>query len=275
MKNRVRENYSFANINLLGKCNADCFFCLGKDLPEYFNKQNQLGIHFSKWNNFQSFIAKNNQLGIKKIFITGQNTDSLRYEYLKELIMYLQGKGFEVGLRTNGYLAEQKRDCIESCNGEIGYTLNSLICKSNEFIMGRRDLIDPNTVFNIGKNVRVSIPINRFNIGEFERMVESISGIENIRYIQARRISTDTRGKELSLDIKLYELIYEEIASKYKRLEDFYLAQRFEMFGKEVCFWRTTETSVNSINYFTDGTLSEEYFIVEGYLKSRTEPKGE
>lgn len=35
--------------------------------------------------------------------------------------------------------------------------------------------------------------------------------------------------------------------------------------------WRTVETSVNSINYFTDGTISDEYFIVEGYLKENDE----
>jgi hypothetical protein len=34
MKNRERNNPSFANINLLGLCNAKCFFCLGGDLGE-------------------------------------------------------------------------------------------------------------------------------------------------------------------------------------------------------------------------------------------------
>jgi hypothetical protein len=31
--------------------------------------------------------------------------------------------------------------------------------------------------------------------------------------------------------------------------------------------WRTVGTSVNSLNYFTDGTLSGEYFVIEGYSK--------
>ena len=33
-KNRNRKEYSFANINLLGNCNANCYFCLGKDIQE-------------------------------------------------------------------------------------------------------------------------------------------------------------------------------------------------------------------------------------------------
>lgn len=55
------------------------------------------------------------------------------------------------------------------------------------------------------------------------------------------------------------------------RMEDFYGAERYQLYGKEVCFWRTVETCANSINYFTDGTISEEYFVVEGYMKNKGE----
>ena len=34
VKNRNRNAYTFANINLLGHCNANCYFCLGKDIAE-------------------------------------------------------------------------------------------------------------------------------------------------------------------------------------------------------------------------------------------------
>lgn len=37
----------------------------------------------------------------------------------------------------------------------------------------------------------------------------------------------------------------------------------------EVVFWRTIKTSVNSLNYFIDGVVSDLYFVVEGYLKNR------
>ena len=38
-KRRQRSRYSFANLNFLGRCNLDCFFCLGKDLPDEFGGQ--------------------------------------------------------------------------------------------------------------------------------------------------------------------------------------------------------------------------------------------
>lgn len=82
-----------------------------------------------------------------------------------------------------------------------------------------------------------------------------------------RRISTETRTDEFESDIKLYEELYQDISSKHEQIGEFYKAQQFSIFNKEVIFWRTVETSINSINYFTDGVFSEEYFIVEGYLK--------
>ncbi|MFW6311893.1 MAG: hypothetical protein ACOC1K_06630, partial [Nanoarchaeota archaeon] len=90
---------------------------------------------------------------------------------------------------------------------------------------------------------------------------------ENVRYIQVRRISTDTRIKYLQKDIDLYEYVFDNYNEKYKPFGKFYLAEQYMIYGKEVNFWRTVETSCNSVNYFTDGTLSDEYFIVEGYLK--------
>jgi len=86
VKNRKREKYTFANINLLGNCNADCYFCLGKDILQELAGKNQLNIHFSKWKNFEYFL-----------------------------------QGFIVGVRTNGYLAETKMDCIHKMDGEIGF----------------------------------------------------------------------------------------------------------------------------------------------------------
>ena len=55
-KNRNRDLPSFANINLLGKCNVDCFFCLGKDIEQALFGKNQLNVHFSKWINFTQFL---------------------------------------------------------------------------------------------------------------------------------------------------------------------------------------------------------------------------
>jgi MoaA/NifB/PqqE/SkfB family radical SAM enzyme len=270
-KNRKRKNYTFANINLLGKCNVDCYFCLGKDIEKELRGKNQLNTHFSEWKNFDLFLKKCEQNNIKKLYLTGQTADGLQYKYLKDIICYLQeDRNFKAGVRTNGYLALKKMKEIKMMDEEIGFSIHSLNPKTNKKIMGTGLILDWKRIIPFcGDNVRVSIVLNRYNVNEFFDLLEYISQFGNVRYIQVRRISTDTRYEFLKEDIELYEKIYKKVKEKYKQTGEFYLAQKFEIFGKEVNFWRTVETNINSLNYFTDGTVSDEYFIVEGYLKNK------
>ena len=269
-KNRNREKYTFANINLLGTCNANCYFCLGKDISEELSGKNQLNIHFSKWNNFEKFLSQCEAEGVKKLYLTGQTADGLQYNYLEEIIDYLQNRGFLVGVRTNGYLAEKKIDAINKMKDEIAYSIHTLKPEVNKIIMGKSYLPNWDRIIPMsGDNVRISIVLNRYNVNEFDDLIKYISKFDNVKYIQVRRISTDTRYELLEKDIKLYEEFYKQIEEKYSdnKIDDFYCAQRYMIEDKEVNFWRTVETSVNSLNYFTDGVCSDEYFIVEGYLK--------
>lgn len=57
-KNLHRDAPIFANINLLGKCNVDCYFCLGKDIDSEFKKHNQINTHYKDWENFSEFLDK-------------------------------------------------------------------------------------------------------------------------------------------------------------------------------------------------------------------------
>ena len=269
-KNRKREQFTFANINLLGKCNANCYFCLGKDISGELEGKNQLNTHFSEWKNFDKFLQTCKETGVKKLYLTGQTADGLQYHYLREIIDYLQSDGFLVGVRTNGLLAEAKMDCIKAMKDEIAYSIHTLKPEVNKTIMGFSRIPDWDKIIPMsGDNVRVSIVLCRYNIEEFDDLIKYISKFDNVRYIQVRRISTDTRYDLLKEDISLYEQFYNKFAEEHQadRISDFYLAQRYMLHGKEVNFWRTVETSVNSLNYFTDGTCSDEYFIVEGYLK--------
>lgn len=270
-KNRKREKFSFANINLLGTCNANCYFCLGKDIAKELKGKNQLDTHFSEWKNFDKFIEMCKQEGIRKLYLTGQTADGLQYRYLREIIDYLQENDFVVGVRTNGRLALQKMECINAMKDEIAYSIHTLNPEVNEKIMGFRTIPDWDKIIPLsGDNVRISIVLCRYNIDEFDELIRYISKFDNVRYIQIRRISTDTRFDLLKEDIELYEQFYQKFANEHTedRISDFYLAQRYMLYGKELNFWRTVETSVNSLNYFTDGTCSDEYFIVEGYLKN-------
>ena len=271
VKNRERGEYTFANINLLGICNANCYFCLGKDIQNELEGKNQLALYFHAWKNFKRFLATCQDKGISKLYLTGQTADGLQYFFLPQLIDHLQDSGFSVGVRTNGYLAKRKMDEIQMMKGEIGYSIHSLVPETNYKIMGRSDIPDWNTIIpDSGENVRVSIVLNRHNVSEIFDLIKYVSKFPNVRYIQVRRISTDTRYDLLKEDVELYEKFYlEKVYDKFPITGSFEGANCHKIFDKEVTFWRTVETTANSLNYFTDGTISDEYFIVEGYLKNR------
>jgi MoaA/NifB/PqqE/SkfB family radical SAM enzyme len=264
-KNRERAAPTFANINLLGKCNVDCYFCLGKDIPELLNKHDQVKTHYNAWRNFNHFLHECKIAGIKKIYITGQNTDALVYKYVHELVPFLKERGFMVGMRTNGYLALNKMDAINQCNLSVGYSIHTLKPKVNWFIMKRTDLPDWGRIIPMTVGPRVQIVVNRYNEGEFFDLVRYAASFPNVKYIQARRICTDTRADLLAEDVEVYERVFREVEQNFTRAGNYYTAEIFDMFGKPVCFWRTVETTVNSYNYFTDGTWSKSYFVIESY----------
>jgi len=210
-KNRQREAPIFANINLLGKCNVDCFFCLGKDIEEELAPHNQLNEHFTKWKNFSSFLNRCDTAGIKKLYVTGQNTDSLLYKYLSNLISFLQKSGFQVGLRTNGYRAADKLNEINQCDLSVGYSIHSLNWRTNVAILGRKHV--PDWVEIIGKtaNPRVQIVVNRYNEFEVMGILRYLEQFDHLRYVQVRRVSTDTRFFELRPDIEAYERVWKHV----------------------------------------------------------------
>lgn len=269
-KNRKREAPSFANINLLGKCNCNCYFCLGKDIEDILSKQNQLSTHYRQWPNYEFFLELCKEAKIKKIYITGQNCDSLQYEYLADLVTELQGRGFGVGLRTNGYLAPDNMPVINHCVLETGYTVLSLKPETNRMICGRRDIPKWEAIIPLTERPRIQIVVNRCNQSEFFDLIRFVKRFPNVPYVQARRISTDTRIDLLQPDIDAFETLYTWVRRIFPLKEKLWGdAETYDIFGVNVNFWRTVKTSVNSYNHFTDGTISPEYFVVEGYLRHR------
>ena len=273
-KQRNREAPTFANINLLGKCNVDCYFCLGKDIPQYLTKHNQLKMPFQDWKNFGKFLRDCKDNNIKRLYITGQNTDALLYRDLWGLITNLQAPdmGFEVGIRTNGYMFEKDIELIKTanlCKSSVGISIHTLDPETNAQIMGKNSYIpDWHFLLPLFHNLRISVVVNRYNWFEIEEsLLANLAEYENIRYIQLRRVSTDTRYEELKLDIEAFDVLSAGIHGAYNPIGKFYDADVFRIKGKEVVLWPTVSTTIGSFNYFTDGTISKKYFVVEGYLE--------
>lgn len=264
-KNRNREKPIFANINLQGPCNLNCYFCIGCDFKSKIDA-NYLNTHFTEWENLDEYLTMLKRDGINKVYLTGQNTDPLLYEYLDDLIEYLELEGFIVGIRTNGLLANFQMENINKLNGTISFSIHSLNPDTNELITGSR--IIPN-LKEIDDNIlvpyRISIVVNRYNIEEIEDMIMELSKLKNLRYIQLRGIATDNNYDVYKDDIVLFNKLAEYFSKKYTKTREYYTSKIYNIGNVEVSMWKTIDTTINSYNYFTDGVISDNYFIVEGY----------
>lgn len=264
--NTSRERPTFANINMLGKCNASCYFCLGRDIPELLSGRRDTAVHFRDWPRFGEFLDTLRRNDIRKVYLTGQNTDALLYKYLRDLIDHMQSLGFSMGLRTNGLLADTalRMDAINAAKLETGYSIHSLDDEINLSIMGAR-CPDWDSILKNTERYRVSIVVCRKNVDEFYRLVRYIGSFGKAQHVQARRISTETRRVELLPDVQVYEELHDEVARRFELVREFYGAPIYDIDGTEVTFWRTVKSSIGSINYFTDGVISDDYFVVKGY----------
>lgn len=269
-KNWNRSAPSFANINMLGKCNADCYFCLGKDIDSVFSGQNQMRQHFTKWPNFDEFLDRCMLEGISKIYLTGQNTDALLYKHLNDLIEHLQyTRGFDMGLRTNGFLAHKRLPEMNKLLANPGFSIHTLNPDTQKKMMGTKFIPDWDRILTEVTNCRVSIVVSRYNVSEVIELIAFLSKYRSVNYIQLRRICTDSREDYLIEDVRAFENLADRIALVYggDQIGEFYGAPLYNIVGKEVCLWRTVKTDIDSLNYFTDGTISNEYFIIEGYMR--------
>jgi len=269
-KNYDRSEPTFANINIMGPGNLSCRFDLGNDLKAEFDQYNNLDENFTDWKNFKSYISNLKARGITKVYLTSPNTDPLLYKYLVELAAYLKQEGFYVGLRTNGLLAKEKIDIINKFDS-VSYTLLTLSTDTLEKIStGNRHIIDWDYILtNTTAKKKVSIIVTRENADEVLSLIKFLSKYDNLSYIQVRKVSTATREGLLKEDMCAFEELYAKVSGMYPKAGEFELAPIFQIDGKEVIFWRTEATAVNSWNYFTNGVYSDSHFVIEGYLENR------
>ena len=267
-KVRHRSDYSFANIHLFGPCNVDCYFCLGKDLEKTFSKYDHTKTHFADFRNFDTFLHNVEALGIKKVYLTGQNTDALVYKYVGELADFMKSRSIGFGIRTNGFLALKKMEEINKCTLSVHYSIHSLRQETQQKILGRPDIPSWEDIVCLtnGPRIKIAIVLTRHNVGEIWEILSFLEPYrDRIDYVQIRKVCTDNRYDELEEDMLLFESFERKLIKSYDSIGSFETAKEYKINGLRVSLWRTVGTTVNSLNYFTDGTISGDYFVIEGY----------
>lgn len=287
-RNNYRSELTFANINLLGPCNQQCPWCIGNE-SDKFRKFDMLDKHFSQWNGFDRFLDELKEQGIKKVYLTGQNTEPLLYKYLPELIDHLEAKGFVVGIRTNGKAirgaaARRHLEALQKLNGSVSFTVLSLNPETMaHYAADARDIdwrAHWDAVFRYfdgtNKKVRAAITVDEFNVKEVYETIKFLSKYKCIEYIQLRRVCNDTgRFKEakeafdeLEHDIMNRTLNGEE-GFEAEPAGSFELASQTKIYGKRVSLWNVYASSVDGMGYWPDekGTVGYGCLEIEEYYK--------
>jgi len=250
---RRREPF-FANINLLGRCELDCPFCLGHSVP-FAPSPKEIPNH-QDWPNLDKFLDRCRGREIDRINLTGLNVDPLQYEDLSGLCNELHEGGFKVGLRTNGLHARERMAEVNAFDS-VGYThVSKKWCASPPDVV---DLVRATTA-----PTRVSFVMTEQTIGELWPLIWKFRAGKKPKYLQIRKVWGGSDA-----DCAMFDQFAASLDVDHKMEERFCEAPTYTVLGMKVVLWTTVETTANSLNYFIDGTISDEYVIVGGYNVAR------
>lgn len=263
---------TYGEILFLGRCNLKCFYCLSNEMHKLKqDNNNQLNIYFLDWNNFEEFIIKLKNNNIKTIYLSSVVTDPLLYKYINELVVFLQNNNFKVGIRTNGYLAENKIETLLSLNEEISFSINSLNEKSNYEICKIKEIPNWDNILNIfrrhKKKCRITIVINEYNYAEIFNILDYLNKYSDvISYVQLRKIYK--YNNDISQNI-YFDKIKDKIQNIGIKQKSFYESQQYIYNDLKVSLWEDVfkKESISSINYFTNGIISTNNLLIPTYEK--------
>lgn len=272
--NIPQSKIHYGEILFVGPCNLKCFYCLGHEMHKSVYESNLMRLHFSEWKNFKSWLEELREHNAPVVYLSSTNSEPLLYPYMAELIRYLQGWGFKVGIRTNGSL---DTTVCNLCDEEISLSLQSFNPDTFKKITGVPLTFD--FLANLRKikssNVRVSIVVNRYNKDEIFDMLDELTKFK-LAYVQLRQrylyYWEDTSIEEDQDAIneiggKLYENY--KILGRYKKE-----TLDYDYKGMKVSLWWTvfSKKAIMSSNYWTNGKITHNNLLIEGYEECRQIP---
>lgn len=256
----------YGEILFAGRCNFQCFYCLGHEMHES-TKCNTLSTHFSLWPNFGKWLIDLQKNNVKTIYLSSTNSEPLLYAYLSELIDFLQDEGFNVGIRTNGSLNTK---VCSKCKEEVSLSLQSLNPDTFEKITNvvlSFDFLENLKIIE-NDNIRVSIVVNRYNYNEIFDMLDQLKDF-NLRYVQLRQCYKYYET-DIQPDIDAFNFVVKRLKT-YPVKGNFNESIIYDVDGLAVSVWETVfkKSSISSSNYWTNGVITNNNLLVEGYEDER------
>lgn len=256
----------YGEILFVGQCNLKCFYCLGHEMHAS-TKCNTLNTYFKDWPHFDEWINKLLENNVQKIYLSSTNSEPLLYSYLSDLIDYLQDLGFKVGIRTNASL---DTSVCSKCKEEVSLSLQSLNPETFKKIAEVPLTFD--FLENLRKidtdNIRVTIVVNRYNYLEIFDMLNKLKDF-NLRYVQLRQCYK-YYDVDITPDIDAFKYVI-NLLKRYPIKGNFNESIIYDVNGLSVSVWETVfkKESISSSNYWTNGVITDNNLLVEGYEDGR------
>lgn len=263
------RKYDYGEILFLGKCNNNCYYCLGNEMPKAKIVSN-LNTPYDKLNNLDLFLKKLKENKCNIIYLSSTTTDPLLYLDIERLCDYLISKGFKLGIRTNG-LSNKFINLIPKLDAEISLSINSLVGCINKEICNNTIIPDVDNIFKelskYNKKCRVSIVVNRYNMGEISLMLDYLNTYNCISYIQLRKIYKYCNSNDNYSDTTAFNIIKNWLNQKYGNLKTNFHESIGYNTKIPIFLWEDVfkKSSLNTLNYFSDGKITGNNLLIEGY----------
>ena len=266
---------SFANVHFIGKCNMHCAFCVGYDAQP---TGSTLAVKIEDLPRFERFLCKCHDAGVDRLYLTGLNCDPLQYQHLPELIDYLQKeRGMRVGIRTNGLLAPGKLTLLNRLKLEVGYSINTLDHAEHVYHYGTR-VPRWGKILSSTRKYRASYVARAFKsdptgVATFNGILNMLGAFHVPEHFQVRRVYRREWYDGHDADVAAFEAVASHLAERFNQTGEYYGCKTYDAHGITVCMWSPEHTSIQSLNYFTDGHDSSTYRIADAYKAATAKPR--
>lgn len=239
----------FANVLFGGPCNRRCHYCIGKSLPDRVNVNN---LNMFPPRGIDRFVDEVNARGISEIVFTGTTTDPQMYRHEVALLDLLRSRiaGARYSVHTNGALALKKMDSFNHYDRAC-ISFPSFCEDIYERHMGSRSVPDLERILaHTQIPVKISCVLDADNAPSLSAFVARCHAI-GVRRVVLRKLFGDTRTWAVPLE----------------RVGSYRGNRVYDYRGMEVTFWDFDVSTSTSVNLFADGSLGDQYLLVESVAR--------
>lgn len=269
------SNTFYGELYFTGPCNFACFYCIGREVHADEKVNNAMRQHFSQWPGYHEWKADLHAAGITTVFLSSTVTEPLIYRDLDELVDDLITDGFDVGLRSNAsMLTLDTIPTLRKMRAEISLSLQALDDETHQLITGRPVTVDLHTVLNMLHEAhiryRVTVVVNTFNEHQIGGMLNALQPYaDDITYVQLRRYYSVNHDQQWQTQGEAFKRVKDALVSNNPIHHWFFESPVYTVGDLQVSLWETvfTETSVRSLNYWTNGVRTNRNLLVPSYRR--------